>query len=322
MAELVGCIKQLWRYPVKSMVGETLDQAHIASYGMQADRGWILRDEDANELTIVRNTPKLLRCRSRYLEVPNGEDIPNVMITLPDGSEVSSNDPQVNQKISEVTGKNLSLWPLQPKRNWRHYRLSGINGAKAMKRQFASKELPDLSSFSWKLLSELSLFVTPLGRYYDCYPLHILTDNSLDTMKQIEPRGDFCVERFRPNIFIESHNKEVEFDEFRWVDGTLQIGEAVIKCESPTVRCSMPSQPQAGLEKDSKVVRSLDKHSGRNLGINASVIKAGDISVGDKVYWTPAKLNPLQKVAKPAVAKLKNTVLHTTLKTIDKISGR
>jgi uncharacterized protein YcbX len=327
MSKLVGHIKQLWRYPVKSMGGETLEKAYIAPYGLQADRGWILRDETAGELTVVRKTPKLLQCQARYAEDVAGgdveaESIPTVIIRLPDGSEVRSDDPNASLKISEVTGKTLTLWPLQPKSNRSHYRLAGINGAKAMKRQFATKELPDLSSISWKLLLELSLYATPLGRYYDCYPLHILTDNSLAAMRNIEPEGDFCVERFRPNLFIESLDTDTPFDEFQWVDGTLQIGDTVIKCESRTVRCSMPAQPQAHLAKDSKVVRALNAHTGRHLGINASVLKAGNITVGDEVHWTPAKPSRLRTTFKPVIGKVKNTLLHTTLKAIDKVSGQ
>ncbi|BFM17847.1 MOSC domain-containing protein [Maricurvus nonylphenolicus] len=321
MSKLVGHIKQLWRYPVKSMGGETLEQAYIAPYGLQADRGWILRDETAGELTVVRKTPKLLHYQARYADKVEGDNIPAVIITLPDGSEVRSDDPNASMKVSDVIGKPLTLWPLQPKSNRSHYRLAGMNGAKAMKRQFASKELPDLSSISWKLLMELSLYVTPLGRYYDCYPLHILTDNSLESMRNIEPEGDFCVERFRPNLFIESLDKETPFDEFQWVDGTLQIGDTVIKCESRTVRCSMPAQPQANLSKDSKVVRALNAHTNRHLGINASVIKTGNVRVGDEVYWTPAKPSRLRSTFKPLAGKVKNTLLHNTLKAIDKVSG-
>jgi MOSC domain-containing protein len=317
MSQLVGHIKEVWRYPVKSMVGEILDQAYIASYGLQGDRGWAVRDEDAGELTVVRKTPKLLHCKARYTQEPNGEEIPTAIIEFPDGSEVCSDDPQANQRISSLTKKHLSLWPLQPKRNWQHYRLAGVTGAKAMKRQFASKELPDMSSFSWKLLMELSFFATPLGRHYDCFPLHILTTNSLKKMAEIEPEGDFRAERFRPNLLIESATDVIGFDEFNWLDGTLSIGETIIKCESRTVRCSMPAQPQADIDKDSRVIRAVNNHTGRHLGINATVIQTGNIRCGDEVRWTPAQSSALRNAVKPAWGKLKTKMIHSSLKAID-----
>ncbi len=320
MSQRVGHIKEIWRYPVKSMVGETLDQAYIASYGLQGDRGWALRAQDAGELTVVRKTPKLLHCKARYKHEPNGKDIPTAIIEFPDGSEVHSNDPQANQKVSALTRKNLSLWPLQPKRNWQHYRLAGATGAKAKKRQFASKELPDMSSFSWKLLLELSIFATPLGRHYDCYPLHILTTNSLKKMAELEPAGDFRVERFRPNLLIESAGNDIDFDEFNWLDGTLSIGGTIIKCESRTVRCSMPAQPQANIDKNSNVIRAVNNHTGRHLGINATVIQTGEIRCGDEVRWTPASSNAIRKAVKPVWGKLKTNMIHSSLKAIDVIA--
>jgi uncharacterized protein YcbX len=76
----------------------------------------------------------------------------------------------------------------------------------------------------------------------------------------------------------------VVFDEFTWLGGTLSIGDAVIKCETRTVRCSAPAQPQVGLKKSAKVVKALSEHTGRNMGINATVIKTGLIKVGDEVH--------------------------------------
>lgn len=322
MSELVGHIKELWRYPVKSMVGEALEKADIEKFGMLGDRGWALRDETSNELTVVRKTPKLLLCRARYAEEPLGNEIPPVIIQFPDGSEVRSDETHAVEKLKDLLSKDVSLWPLQPKSNWRHYRLAGVNGAKAMKRQFASKELPDLSSFSWYKLLELSVFATPLGRYYDAYPLHILTTNSLEKMRNIEPDGDFRVERFRPNILIESVKANVDFDEFSWVGGHLSIGDMVTRCRSRTVRCSMPAQPQADIKKDARVVRAIDQHTGRHLGINADVIQVGKIRVGDEVVWHPAKATRLGNKTKPVAAKMKNKIIHSILTATDKYGGK
>ncbi|MFT5562274.1 MAG: hypothetical protein ACI9Z9_002154 [Litorivivens sp.] len=36
MVSVVGTVKELWRYPVKSMIGESVDSAQIDSYGVLA----------------------------------------------------------------------------------------------------------------------------------------------------------------------------------------------------------------------------------------------------------------------------------------------
>lgn len=321
MVKIVGTIKELWRYPVKSMVGESVDSVQIESYGVMGDRLWAVRDDDAGEISGVRKKPKLLTCSAQYSEQPVGDscgkNVPATNITMPSGEVLNSSDSGLSAALSNLLGSSVSLHPLQPKSNKQHYRTAGTTGAKEIKRQFASKELPDMSSFSWAQLSELMFYVTPLGRYYDVYPLHLLTTNSLMKMAEIEPEGDFNVCRFRPNIVIDSPVGEIGFDEFTWLGGTLSIGDVVIKCETPTVRCSAPAQPQVDMGKSAKVIKALNEHTGRNMGINATVIQCGEIKLGDEVQWTPTKTSALSNRANHIGAKVKNTVIHTMMKGVD-----
>ncbi len=321
MAEIVGSVKELWRYPVKSMVGSTLQRSYVEKLGMRGDRGWAIRDDRAGELTSVRKMPRLLLCEALYEEEPEGSDIPQVRIRLPDGSEFKSSDAGANEILSDFLERPVSLWPLQPRSNWQHYRLKKMSGAQAMKKQFSSRELPDMSSVSWGKMLELSIFSTPLGRYHDCYPLHILTSNTLKKLAQIESEGDYCPRRFRPSILIESAVEQARFDEFAWLDGRLCIGETVIDCRSRTVRCLMPAQPQSGLGKDGKVLRVLEKATARHLGINASVRREGLIRVGDVVEWIPARDSILRKAVRSVSGRLKTRLIHTSLKAVDRISA-
>lgn len=319
MPQSVGRIQQLWHYPVKSMVGKTTDTAIITKAGMLGDRGWIVRDEENNENTVVRTLPKLLMFAAEYVTPVSGNSIPDVCITFPDGSTALSSDPGINERLSATLGKAVSLWPLQPKSNWQHYRLRTVMGSKEMKRMFASKDLPDFSSISWKLLSELMLFSTPLGHYYDVYPLHVLTTAALKKMQQIEPDGDFGPHRFRPNMVIESNDGVVGFDDFDWVGGKLFIGsEVVIQVESPTVRCSMPAQPQHDAGKDSRVLRAIDRHTHRHFGINTTVVKAGTIKIGDEVRWQPASHSAFSQRFNALSGNAKNTVSHGLLNLVDR----
>ncbi len=317
MMEFVGTVKALWRYPVKSMVGESCDSVAIENFGVLGDRLWTVRDETIGEISVVRKNPKLLQCSARYESAPNIDETPAVEITFPTGAVSSSASKDTEAMLSELLAKPVTLWPLQAKRNWQHYRLAGIAGAKEMKRLFANKEIPDFSSISWMKIFELMLFATPLGRYYDVYPLHVLSTNSLAKMAELEPEGDFDVRRFRPNIVIENAGKEVGFDEFTWLGGTLTIGTTIIKCQSRTIRCSAPSQPQAGMEKSAKVMRGLDKHTDRYMGINATVLQAGSINVGDEVHWQPAQQGKLAKTMAGMSAKAKNLLVHSSSRFVD-----
>ncbi len=322
MTDPVGTVKELWRYPVKSMVGEGIPSAHLTAKGLTGDRQWALRDETRGEITVVRKSPKLLQCSARFAGEPEGDNNPPVIITLPDGREISSSDTDCAAVLSEHLGKPVSLWPLQPVSNWRHYRLAQVGGARDMMRQFGTSTLPDLSSVPMALAAQLSFFATPPGRYHDVFPLHLLSTNSLAAMAALEPAGNFIVQRFRPNIVIASTRPAPEFDDFSWVGGYLHAGNCVIKCATRTVRCSAPAQPQyGGVSKDGKVVRALERHTNRHLGINATVAAPGTLNVGDEVYWEPAKSLLPHSLVKLA-AKAKNGVLHATLQGLDIVTGK
>jgi hypothetical protein len=232
-------------------------------------------------------------------------------------------DAQGNQLLSGYLEKEVSLQPLQPKSNEDFYRLSSLTGEQAMKKQFDARGgMPSLGSLSWSKMLELGSYVTPRGHFYDVYPLHIVTSNSIGMLKSLEPEGDFQSRRFRPNIYIESAQKNTHLDEFDWVGGKLFIGDTVIKCESRTVRCSMPAQAQIGIEKDSKVLRTLEKHTRRHLGINATVVRSGIIHDGDSGYWEPESHLSLRRFYQPVSDRIKNFLIQKSLKAIDKKANR
>ena len=81
---IVGHVKEIWRYPVKSMAGGQLKDCRVTERGIPGDRGWALRDEEAKEIRGAKNFPVLMQCSARYLEEPNGGAVPQAEITLPD----------------------------------------------------------------------------------------------------------------------------------------------------------------------------------------------------------------------------------------------
>ncbi|MDB6145603.1 MAG: uncharacterized protein JWP80_4647 [Pseudomonas sp.] len=106
---IVGRVSEIWRYPVKSMGGEKLLSCTVGSMGIPGDRGWALRDEVAGEIRGAKNMPTLLEYASRYRKQPVIDQIPPVDIRLPDGTDIGSDDPQVNARLSELLGRAVSL---------------------------------------------------------------------------------------------------------------------------------------------------------------------------------------------------------------------
>src|SRR5262245_24568017 len=96
----VGTVRELWRYPFKSMQGERLQATTLGPLGVPGDRGWAVRDETAGEIRGAKRLPALLKCSARYVREPDGDTIPAVTITLPDGADCRSDEPGAAQALS------------------------------------------------------------------------------------------------------------------------------------------------------------------------------------------------------------------------------
>ena len=119
---IVGRVLEVWRYPVKSMCGESLPRAGVGPMGIAGDRGWALRDEAAGEIRGGKKMPVLMQCAARYDVEPTDGAIPPVTMTLPDGTTLRSGDADAAERLSALTGRRLTLWPLQPAERTEHYR--------------------------------------------------------------------------------------------------------------------------------------------------------------------------------------------------------
>lgn len=300
---IIGTIKQIWRYPVKSMSGERLVECTVGELGIPGDRGWALRDEKTREITNGKHVPLLMQCSARYREEPAAETVPHVNVTFNDGSTVGSDDAGVDERLSQTLGKAVSLWSRQPASNKAHYRrasvISRLTGFKLVRdqlprllrlsnvqaqvRETFSREpgepIPDLT----QLPPELLEFTSPLGTYFDAFPIHVLTTASLAAMAQLNANAAWDVRRFRPNFLIETEAGLEGLIEAAWAGRTLRVGAVKLKCEIPTVRCGMTMQAQEGLPKDPSVLRSIVKEADQNLGIYASVVSNGKVALNDSV---------------------------------------
>jgi uncharacterized protein YcbX len=317
----VGVVKELFRYPVKSMAGERLDSVEVGRRGMVGDRVWALRDEEGGAITGGKRLPVLMTCSARFLDPP-GRDAsrvsPRVAIELPDKTEVTSDDPLVHRRLSDLVGRKVTLCPLRAASDRRHYRAPRL-GMKEMRRMFgvgATDPLPDFSVFPLAKLGQLSIFATPPGSYHDAYAMHLVTTASLAAMKRLAPQADFDVRRFRPSALIETDEIAPDADsespdlrEFGWCNATLRTGDAKLAIKIPTVRCSMPSRPQPGLGADTAVVKALAAHAARCIGVYADVGIPGRISVGDAVELFPAQSSRLAAFGQAPRTALKRLLL-------------
>lgn len=282
----VGTVTQLWRYPVKSMAGEQLSAAEIDQNGVAGDRGWAVREIEADVTRNAREMPKLLQFASAYAESPSFDQrSPAVTITTPDNVQVQSADEDRDQQLSEILGRPVMLTPLHPADDLAWYARAklpeGVDPMQALRQLMGMQEDDPLPDFSG-LPPDLQNFSSPPGTYFDCYPIHIMTTSSLNTLVEAGGGEDVDVRRFRPNVLIDTGDAEglLEVD---WTGKKLRLGEVVIELQTTTVRCSVPAHAQRDFGSSRAVGRALIENTKQHLGSYCNVLQGGTVNVGDDV---------------------------------------
>jgi len=271
-------VDQLWIYPVKSMLGSTVPSADLAAEGIVGDRLWTLRDETRGAIASARKIGGLSRLAAAY----SGD---GVVVTMPDGSTVTSADGDANERLSEAVDHAVSLWAKRPPDDLEFYRRGRpdsddlLTEMRAIFGRTDDEPLPDFSVFP----PEMMEFEYPPGNYFDCYPLTIMTTSALRSLREALPDSAIDGRRFRPSIVVDTGD-EPGHPEFAWSGRRLRIGTTEIQIGSACPRCVVITRDFADdLPLDRGVLRHVVKDLDQNVGVYATVVTGGRISVGDSV---------------------------------------
>lgn len=273
-------VKELWRYPVKSMGGERLTEAVLTEQGILHDRGWAVRDEDARTIRGAKLFGALMHCQARYLPETDAGLVPHAEITLPDGEVINTDDSRIHGRLSDLLDHRVTLWPLQPAEDEDHYRNNKpeADWRAAMRRTFAltdDEPLPDLSAFPIKLSRELVQFASPRGSYFDAFPINILTEASLRHLQTFLPQSQLDVRRFRPNILIADEDETTGLLENAWIGQDMTVGDVTLRVGLGCPRCIMVTRAQGDLPEDTTIMRALVRETNHSLSVYAEVLKTG-----------------------------------------------
>jgi len=266
---VLGSIVSLWRYPVKSMLGEELNATEVTKRGLLGDRAYALVDSADGKVASAKNPrkwPGLFDCRAALADVPRaGVKVPSVRITLPDGTVVNSEQRDLDQILSKGLKREVKLSALPD-----------------VQTATAEEYWPDIEGLDHR--DTVTDFGLPEGTFFDCALVHLLTTTTLDRLRELYPHGRFEVRRFRPNIVVATSSGERNFVEDAWVGQVLAIGDSVrLGVSGPCPRCVMTTLPQGDLPKDTGILRTAAQHNQANVGIYASVLEGGTVRRGDSV---------------------------------------
>ena len=287
-------VTALYRYPVKSMLGESLSHAVLDERGVIGDRAYALLDVESGVVAsakVPKRWAELMRFSAAFVEEPTpGEAAPPVTITFPDGSTRRSDDPDVDAALSEVLGREVKLITVLPEGGafeelWPE--IEGLGPEEIIEATTARREDTGeaISHF------DVAAFAPP-GRFYDLAALHVLTESTLAQLRELAPGSDFDARRYRPNVVLA--DTDPGFVENDWPGREMTLGGDVrVAYSFQTMRCVMTTLAQGDLPEDRDVLRTVAKNNRVQIeksevrgvwacaGVYADVSAGGEISVGD-----------------------------------------
>jgi len=225
-------VKGLFRYPVKSMLGESVNRMFVDGYGAEGDRRLALVDAVTGHVASAKH-PRLWR---GLLKCTAHEDGGRVHIRLPDGTNVAADDPGVDELLSLLLGRDVRLVRQRP------------DGATLERPD--PEELLDLgvdAEVSGRIL--VIGQKTPGGSFTDEAPLHAITTATLDHI------GVEAL-RYRPNLVITTPTGYPAYAENDWVGRELTVGEARLRILSATSRCVVPTLEHGALPRAPHALRT------------------------------------------------------------------
>jgi len=266
----------LFRYPVKSMLGEEIDECEVGAKGVVGDRAYALREASGRVVT-AKKWANIFEFRACYDSTPAADALAPIRIELPDRRVIHAQDPDASAVLSNVLGRKVTL-----------ERVSADQRARAEidpKTVFSDVPVEDVvPEFTAATLPDT--FALRHGTFFDSAFIHVLASSTLRHMRsligddaQIDPR------RFRPNIYVDTEDSSEAFVEDEWLDGTLAVGDSVtIVGMRQALRCVMTTHRQGDLARDLRVLRTAAQHHQARVGVFASIGAPGRVRVGDPVW--------------------------------------
>lgn len=257
---IVGTIETLWRYPVKGMAGEMLDQAFVGFSGFYGDRCYAFKNSASRKgfpyLSATAQSNMLLYSpQFRYpARAAKPTNFAEAMAISP-GVTYANADPV--DLLVDVSTPSGEVVPLEDPR------------------------LPVMLCEGLRGENNLTL-VRSDRALTDCRPVSLI---SLQTCRQLEQEMKLPVDkrRFRANIYLDlTSNKGFDEDEF--VGRQLRLGPSVvIAVLERDPRCKAISlDPDTG-EHNPEYLKRVAQDHGTYAGVYCAVLVEGLVSNGDSI---------------------------------------
>jgi uncharacterized protein YcbX len=265
---VVVLLESLWRYPVKSMLGEQLAEARVTAEGMAGDRRFAVVDGQTGKVASAKQ-PRLWRSLlTATAEHADGA----VRVRLPGGPELFLDDPAADARLSTFLGRRVRVSSSPT---------TGADIDRSDPEQVLLHGVEAPVSSPRLVLGE----AVPAPTFLDYAPLHLVTTATLE-------RIGTPAARYRPNLVLRTHSGTPPYSETSWVGSTLMIDDVVLRITEPTPRCAVPVLAHGSLPPDAAALRVLMAENRIDVpgfgalpaaGVYATVERAGRITIGSTV---------------------------------------
>jgi uncharacterized protein YcbX len=261
---IVGRVESLWRYPVKSMRGEELNEAYIGFPGIYGDR--LLAFTSSASPTgfpylTGREQRQMLLYRPRFRHPDKAVKPPNLAeaeAIAPGLNPVIGSPDDLTVDVETPSGETLAIDDPRLIRGL----LGGLGDEQTLTLQRSERGMAD------------------------CRPLSLF---SLQTTRQLGEEIGLTLDkrRFRANVYVDLEG-EMGFGEDSFVGRKLKIGsKTVLSVLERDPRCAMVSIDPDTAERNPEILRQVSKgHDGR-AGVYAAVLVEGLVRPGDAIELLP-----------------------------------
>ena len=257
---LIGRVESTWRYPVKSMAGEELEQAFIGFGGVYGDRFYAFVSPEGPKrfpFFTAREKERMLRYHPIYRH-------PERMVQPPN--------------LAEAEAGMTGVTPLYPEREEFMVDVRTPSGD-----LFAIDDPLLITSLCEGVREGRPLKLLCSHRSMtDCRPISLF---SLQTARQLseEVGMDLDKRRFRANLYLDLFSG-AGFEESKFIDKRVRIGaKAVIAIVSQDSRCKMITLDPETAAANPEVMRTVARAHGGMAGIYGAVVVEGIIRPGDDI---------------------------------------
>ena len=255
---IIGSVESLWRYPVKSMRGEEIDEIFMGFSGFFGDRVYAFKNSSARKgfpyLNATAN-PTMLAYQSRFQQIEKTLKPPNLVEAMSIGVGVTPSNAEPDDLAMDVITPSGDVLPLD--------------------------DPALLEMLTQDLRGEHKISLIRSDRALtDCRPISLI---SLQTIQQVESelKQPLDKRRFRANIYFEQSSR-LGFEEEKLIGRRLRIGaKAEILVLEKDPRCKMISlDPETG-EHDPGVLRHVAQQHENDAGVYCAVLVEGMLKKGD-----------------------------------------